>query len=258
MLDAAGKQLSIPLNFLAFDNGAVVASAWPGYAANKAVLDPWLAILAARKLLRAGAAPQAVPAILLTARDPGSTGNSIKVTIANVVPKAGSPEKTKADVTVSVTQTYAGLTLATAASLLGVGAGAGSRQGLAFLAAAPAAMPDAAEADFSGSPAQWDVAKAGGGGSAFILKPRHDEPDATKLHGKISAVDAGAGTFTLTLSWSKTQAGVQLKDLQNTFAFVLKAAAPPSGFALPAVGAVTLSGGSDSPPTPSKGIVLTG
>jgi hypothetical protein len=50
-----------------------------------------------------------------------------------------------------------------------------------------------------------------------------------------------------------------LKDLQATFGFVLKVAAPPSGFAPPAAGVVTLHGGSDPlPSTPSKATVPSG
>ena len=122
-------------------------------------------------------------------------------------------------------------------------------------------MPGEGEFDLTGSPAAWTVTKNGGGGDAFTLQTVHDEADATKIHARVTQLDAGAGTFTLGVSWTKSAPGVGLKDLGTTFSFVITVAAPADGFAPPGAGTVTLQGGSDAASilsAPAKATVISG
>ena len=74
---------------------------------------------------------------------------------------------------------------------------------------------------------------------------------------KISQVDQGAGTFTLTTTWTKSATGVALADLQTQFAYLLTVTAPAAGFANPpATGQVALTGGSDGAGAAAAGAVV--
>jgi len=255
ILDGAGKQLEIPLNLLSFNDSGLDASGWPSYAANKALVDPWINSLVQRQLLRPGQAPAAAPALVIAARDKGSEGNTISIAISNVKPAAAPavPGDTTVDVTVTVTQAYPGLTAASIVSELGTTATNGSQPGLAIVKAGTVKAPDVAvEGDFSGGPpAKWAPLLKDGATVAFTLNARNnDDPDSVNPHGAITAVVPGATpadtTFTLTLSWRKTKTGVKLSNLGTAFVYVLNVSAPPSGFAPPAAGVFNLIGGADA------------
>ncbi len=255
-VDTSGKQIEIPLSLLQFGPAGIDASNWPGYASYKSQVDPLFALLASGNLLRPGDAPTASPALQIAARDPGSSGNQITISFANVVPNKANPDQTKVDATVAVTQSLAGLTMAGIGQKLGTPTG-GTQPGLVVLTAAAVALPAEGEADLAGSPASWAVPKDGGGGDAFTLQTAHDAADATKIHARVTQLDATAGTFTLTVSWTKSAPGVELKDLGATFAFVITVTAPPSGFAPPVAGTVTLQGGADASSSSAAGAKAT-
>ncbi len=259
-----GIQRSIPLSLLQFADASSApnALAWPGYAgynaAAKAQIDSWLAELAKEDRLTPGAAPPPAPAFSIAARDPGSAGDGIKLYFTKVAPNAATPEKTAVDVTVQATQTYPGLTLLTLVPILGrkTPAAAGSRPGLVLPDADPAGMPSAFEGDVGAAPASVAVPRFGGG-TAFTLLAARGGADAKLIHVKISQVDQGAGTFTLTTTWTKSATGVALADLQTQFAYLLTVTAPAAGFANPpATGQVTLTGGSDGAGAAAAGAVV--
>jgi hypothetical protein len=264
ILDGSGKQLEIPLNLLSFGTGGVDASGWPGYVANKPLVDAWLKSLVQRQLLRAGDAPAAAPALLIKARDKGSEGNTITIAFSNVSPPAPAPGDTTVDATVTVTQTWPDLTVASIIEQIGTTATNGSRPGLAILKNATVVLPAVGSGPFvTGASTSWAPGKQDGtAGVAFTLNARNpDDADGVLPRGKISAVNLGAGTFTLELSWQKTALGVKLNKLGDAFAYVITVAAAGSGFAPPAPGLVTLIGGSDataSPATNAQATVLAG
>jgi hypothetical protein len=263
ILDGSGKQLEIPLNLLSFGSSGVDASGWPGYVANKPLVDAWLKSLVQRQLLRPGDAAAAAPALTIKARDKGSEGNTITVAFSNVSPPAAVPGDTTTDVTVTVTQTWPGLTVATIIDHLGTTATNGDQPGLAFLKNATVALPAVGSAAFSGAPTSWAPAKQdGSAGPAFTLNARNpDDADGVAPRGKISAVNVGAGTFTLELSWQKSAAAVKLSNLGTVFAYVITVAAAGPAFAPPAPGLVTLIGGADassSPAAAAQATVLAG
>ena len=264
IFDASGKQLEIPLNLIAFGPSGVDATAWPGYATNKVLVDKWLASLVQRQLLRPGDAPTAAPALLIKARDKGSEGNTIAIAFSNVSPPAAVPGDTTADVTVTVTQTWPGLTITTLSDHLGTTATNGDRPGLATLKPGTVVLPAIGTAPFAGTPtAIWSPAKQDGtAGAAFTLNARNnDDPDSVMPRGRISAVNVGAGTFTLELSWQKTAIAAKLSTLGAVFAYVITVAPAGAAFAPPAPGVITLVGGADAasnPATNAQATVLGG
>src|SRR5262245_36283160 len=80
--DPNGKQISLPLTAVFFDGNAVKAEG-DLYNANKAIADPWLAYLAKNRLLVPDANPPTKTAMVVKARDPGSSGNFIQIEFTN-------------------------------------------------------------------------------------------------------------------------------------------------------------------------------
>src|SRR5437763_786602 len=113
---AAGTLTSIPLSSVYFD-GDVVKTNPPTTAGSD--LDKWLQYLASEGRLAPSktAPPLPVAAMVFTAAAPGSQGNNITVTVAP------NTDPTKVDITVSETDTYTDLTVATIASAFAAQAG---------------------------------------------------------------------------------------------------------------------------------------
>lgn len=249
--DVDGGLHLIPLSALRYDeSGALKPEAWPLYAANKAGVDLLLARLQAEGALRKGEAPAAPPALTLTAVGAGSSRVAIDIAITKVVPDAVSPPASLADVTVTETDTYAGLNLAALVAQLGAAAGAGSAPGMAFVSGpAPSVLPEAGTYAFAppapGAPATAAIAKAGGG-VAFTLQARSGSADGALIVATVGDVDAAAKTFSLTLVWTKSVTGRAISALAADFAFVVTIAAPAGGYRAPAVGEITLVGGADT------------
>jgi len=253
---ASGIQLSIPLSALYFDStGTIQTDKWPEWgspvltAKDKSGITNWLAYLVQQSLLVPGTAPLPPPAILIQAAEAGSSGNNIIVEIDTVTP--GTPVgTTTANVTVTETDTYPGITIETVANVIGRTAGGGSQPGLVFLASPgdPTAVPTA------GTFALAEQPPAGSGifqhdfNNNFVVQARGTGADAGLTTVAISNV-GGDGAFTLTATWKKpaTPTPVALQDLEATFKYELDISAPqPAGFAVPSAGTVSLTGGSDA------------
>jgi hypothetical protein len=251
-VDASGNQYSIPLPWISFPPAPAAPdpSAWPGWtgaaASEQVAITAWIGSLATEGYITAGAVAVPPPAFSIAARDAGSTGNDISITFANVTPNTATPASTTAQVTVSTTQVYQGLTATSIETVLGTEPLTGTQPGLAYVGTALATLPTAAAAapftETAGS-YLFDVPGSGGG----VLLPTNDPTSADSgLINAAIALGPAAGTFTLTLSWTK-QATVALSALATTFGYILSIPTPPGGFAYPpAVGTVTLLGGADA------------
>jgi hypothetical protein len=192
-------------------------------------------------------------AMTITAADPGSAGNNITVTIAN---SQVSVAAASLDFTVTETDIYPSLSLATMAGILGVQQTAGSQPGLAHLSSQPNTTIGAPNTDqtvqFVGGSA---TAKAqasfvnANGQAVFTLEAKKVGVDGNLTSATVSNVDAN-GNFTLGLTWQKTLRGATLGNVQQGIATDLAyeiTAAPPAGrIAFPAEGSVPLRGGSDA------------
>ncbi len=256
-VDVNGTQYAIPLPWIIFGSAGPSSAGWPGWSGTgvptPAGLQPsqinsWLGTIAAQGLITAGAPPPNPPAFTVVARDPGSSGNDIVMTFSAIHPN--TPNNT-ADVTVTATQIYAGLTITSIQAVLGTPTVPGSEPGLAVVGTPLATLPSAtAPTLFSSDPTnppRFAVPSSGGG----ILLPAHDAAtetaDAGLIAASITSVAAGPGTFTLTLTWTKSVAGIPASALGGSFGYVLTVTPPAGGFGpLPAANTrVTLLGGTD-------------
>jgi hypothetical protein len=283
-VDANGTQYALPLPYVAFGSGGPEAAGWPGWnavppglrSAQQAGITTWLGLLATQGLMAPAAEPPNPPAFLLRARDPGSAGNGIVLTVNAVYPDG------TADVTVTVSQSTPGLTPASIATVLGTPAAPGTAPGLAVVGTGLASLPQvtAATRFSAATPPGFPVPGSGGG----ILLPTHDTPaeaaDAGLITASITAVAAGTGpgegngagegngpgegdgaggTFTLTLTWTKPVTGITVAALAARFGYVLAVGQPQSGFgAWPAPNTtVSLLGGTDAAAGPATQATAT-
>jgi len=248
---STGRLFSIPLSSLYFDGstGQIKADHWPEYGSGsgsfKKAVDGWLAYLVKQSLLVSGTAPPPQPAFSIKARDTGSTGNFVTVDFENITVDKNTPGNTTADVIVTETDNYTGLNAATVGNVIGTSAGGGSRPGLVFVASNNPTLPGAAsggklQSAGAGKPFQFDF------GGAFTVQAKHDEAEAVNTQVDVKDIDTNAKTFTLTAVWQKKALGVKLSDLGTKFAYEIVVTPPAGGFAPPASGPVTLTGGSDA------------
>jgi len=157
-----------------------------------------------------------VPAMVITAADQGFDGNNIAVTIAKIVAGA-NPSQTTFDVTVTETDRYFGLTLATIKETL---------------AAQPGLVPVAEVHTQLGPPNPGTATLSLGTSSAkarLLLEDVKGEPvielvakkagtDGNLTSVTIANVDASAGTFDLIATWTKTLSAVTLATIASQFA----------------------------------------
>ncbi len=259
-VDGNGAQYAIPLPWITFGSAGPSSATWPGWTgpagsgANasgpngslETNINNWLGAIAVQGLLTAGAPQPNPPAFTVAARDSGSTGNDIVMTFSAIHPN--TPNNT-ADVTVTVTQIYAALTITSIQTVLGTQTVRGSEPGLAVVGTPLASLPSAtAPMLFSADPTNPPRFAVGVG----ILLPTHDaateKADAGLIAASITSVAAAPGTFTLTLTWTKSVTGIPASALGASFGYVLTVTPPAGGFGPlpPANTSVTLLGGTDS------------
>jgi hypothetical protein len=247
-----GKYFLLPLNAIYFDDkGALKADRWPLYPTYKTIVDPLLDTLRTAGVLVPGPEPPHKPAFTATAKTPGATGVLITIDLAHVVANAGTPPASTADVTVAETDTYTALKPATLVQTIGSAANGGTRPGLVFVSSVAApALPAAGvyplAAAAPGGPATADIPKNGAAGTAFTLQTRDGGADAILVSAQIKDVNVGQDTFTLVVTWKKTQNAIAMSGLAAAFAYGIAVQPPAGGFLAPAEGTTTLSGGSDA------------
>jgi phage tail sheath gpL-like len=256
-LDGNSNQQEIPLSAISFGSNGPDASSWPNYAANSALIQQLLQQLVQQGLLTPGqqAAPGA--ALSITATEAGTAGNVIQVTISNVSTTANTMT-----VAVSATEVYSGLTTATIGAALG--SSAATANGLVYL-----------QSNNNQPPANSSQNTSSGPGFTYAVP---EAADSTKTAFTVAAVDSAdaadaanisvtvvpdpspATTFTLTASWTKTQANIKLATLTtagtNPFGLLVNFTAPAGG-PLPAPGTVTLQGGATASSIPAAAATAT-
>lgn len=266
LVNPQGKQYSIPLGSLTFENGAVSGASWLSTTGplklTPAMLDPVLAALAGSGQLQPGVAPVPREAAILTARDPGLMGNAVTIDVITVAADPDTPGDTTLKAKVDLVQTYAGLTLATVEGVLGKSGGAeGSRPGLALVNTVDTSPGATAPTDqtVTATASTGAIALTNGTSDVLKLVTRHTGAGTNLAKATVVNVTP-AGTFDLTLSWSKTVNAVAVKDLAhgaNGFGYVLDLGEPATGFAAPAVGPTTLAGGEDLTPTKAHATLVS-
>jgi hypothetical protein len=261
-----GAHKTIPLGALTFDanNNISFADDWPpgdtkaDQATKQAAAMAWLNFLVQDAQLAPAAtgATGKTPAFLIEATHAGAAGNAITLTISDVMPQLPLETMTF-DLEIDIVNTYAGLTLATIAGTIGTTAGSGSRPGLVFLgsAAPPTKLPDGVgnPMHVTGTPPHADVKN--GPDVAFTLDAPGDGGGAGTFDVEVSA-PAADHSFDLKVTWKKKVVGKTLGDHAMAFGYVVEITKPLGGYAVPAAGTITLSGGAD-PGQPAKGTVVS-
>src|SRR5262249_50604186 len=142
---ANAQHRTIPLGALTSDGTSVSLVGWPPAGspddtpAIKTAAGAWANYLLAQGTLQTDTATTSAPAgpaFLVAAAHPGTSGNTITLGLSNVT-KRNPPSATTLDIAVTVTDTYAGLSLATIADVIGTAVDGGSKPGLIHLASVP-------------------------------------------------------------------------------------------------------------------------
>ena len=258
----SGQQKAIPLPDLYFDaSGLIKADKWPPYnsstAALKNSIDAWLQHLVRNGDLVKDTQQTPAAAMVITAKDPGAAGNSIKIVVSNVREDVANPPNKIFDVTVTETDTYTGLTPATIKDLLGTAAGGGQKPGLVFISSAAAPVLPAAGANpLSTDPAKATINKADATPGAFDVTAKRGGVDGALT--VVTIKDVVGQTFTLVAVWTKSANGILPAAFSTQFAYEIVVSAPPGGGALlvPAPGTLVLAGGADAQgPTAASTVV---
>jgi hypothetical protein len=244
-----GQQISLPLSSLFFEDGMLKASG-ALYTANKAAVDSWLQYLAGRGLITPAPAAAPKQALLVAAKNPGSTGNDIVIVISALRADPADATKQIFDAKLTQTDTYENLTKDTVKTILGTAAAftSGDRPGLVFVSTSGAtSVPK--EGTYTPATFVVDLPPNTGSGTAFKLTYRVQDAAATAT-AKISDLDLDTGTFTLVATWAKAVAGIRVPALGTSFSDHVVVTLPGGGAAtdadVPAPGTVLLAGGSDS------------
>lgn len=245
---STGQELSVPISAISFDSSDAL-TVDPAYAPAKA----WIKHLYDLGIVKKGAAPAPVAAIVFRAVDPGAAGNNVLVKISY---PAGVTSKF--DVEVTATSAYKGLTAATLVATLGNLATLGKIPGLLRVddTVAPVAprdgtvtVPLLGGTDAAGAtllaPGKTKITI--GGSDAFSLQATKPGDASNKI---TVTVVASGGVFDLTAVWTKSKSGFAKGDvasLNTEFGYVLNASAPPTAtLDLPQPGPYALSGGADA------------
>jgi hypothetical protein len=283
----SGKQISIPLSALFFDPKknnqlSVDSTKWPDPKATPVTLPPFvtslLADLSQQQLILPAPVASPKPALIVTATDPGSAGNGIKLTIAITTPNV-DPTQTVFSIKVEETDLYPGLTLSTIAQVLGTDKKAGTTPGLVHVVdgtLAASGLPAAVASQPFTQPAPPPPPPPPGPNAQSVLMNNAKVPaafvtlEAKKLGADgaltvvtIANVDSTKNTFDLTAYWTKSATGIKLATLQSslaTLAYDIGGSLPPSKiFSVPAAGPVQLAGGTDgTSPTAASAVVFAG
>jgi len=243
-LDSNQNQQEIPLNSIIFGSNGADASAWPSYAANKAVVDALLKQMVQQGLLAQGT-PTPQLSLTVTAAGSLAAGNSIVVTFSNPSVAAGTMT-----VTVSSTEIYAGLTPATVAGMLGASPPGNTLVSFVSQAAGDPMPLNGFTGPFSAPGYQCEVLETSSPPvTAFTLAATDTSyvMDATIAWDPPSSPPSQ--TFTLTITGTKTKTGVILANLAvattNPFALLVTFSVPAGG-PLPAPSVVTLQSSAPS------------
>jgi hypothetical protein len=257
-----GAQRFVPLSALQFNGSDLqLKSAWAtdfDPSETTTLLAVAKTRAAAGELLPPPSPPPA-PAIAFTAARTGHETNGI--TVSATAEHDKPPLTAKVTVTVSETDTYAGLATGDAAAhAIGVDAPTGNDGDPAAGTGLVVVKQGSTSASAKPATASSGVLKKGApvdlkdedSKVVLTLLPRADYQGTGGLSYAVT-VDASGTTFTLSATYDSTkESGTQdpitiqtLGTLAGQVAYLVSASAPPSGAAVPADGSVQLSGGAD-------------
>lgn len=250
--DRTGNQWFIPISSIQFEDGmarVIVTALPPQLAGSKTAIEARLKALAETGVLTRGTETPPEPAMKVEANSAGATGNLVAVEVSNVRPDPANATRTIFDATVTETNTYTGLTVATVENTLGSSAGTG----LVYADTnSAAALPKAGEYMLTPGAnatarALLDVPKTDSNPGAFKVRSRGTGADGALTKVTIADVDSTAGTFAMTVVWSKTVANLDTAGVAAAFSYAVAITAPDGGaLKVPAAGIYNLAGGKDA------------
>jgi hypothetical protein len=271
--DSQGGQKFVPLSALQFTGSTLgLNSTWESSfnAADTQTLLALASALAAAGELTAPPVPPPSPAIAFTATHAGPESNNIVVTAAS---DSGPPLTAKIAVSVVETDTYPQLaSAAAAAAAVGVDAPSGKPgdplqgTGLVVLKTGSVSGAETLPADNQGgvlTPDGVDI-KAPDNSVLFTVLPRADYKGSGGLSLAVN-LDASGATFTIEATYdSSKESGpkpkitiLTLDTLPAPVAYLISAAAPPAGAALPAAGSVSVALTGGGPGLAASGLLYT-
>lgn len=243
---ADGTLIDLPIGSVYFDENGI-GTTRPADSSSAKLLD-WLKYLAKRGDIVPATTPVPAQSLIARAVTAGPPGNRIDIEVRRSVADA-----TKVDITVTQTDTYEALTLASLASI-------DTSACLLKVKTNTAGAPDPAALDpvpVGGTAADpiWVLSDDTAGKTAS-LEPKRKGTGfaAADFRVTVSNVQAAAGgaTFTLTVKWSKTvqnlamTGATRIPDALSAFQYLVTFEAPADGYKLPRPGTLTLTGGRDA------------
>ena len=258
--DSKGNQRFIPLSVLEFSDSEIDASKWSLYKANKTIVEALLRELVDNDFLRPGPSAPPKPAMILKAAFPGAAGNNIQVAFSNLKVDTTTPANTTFDARITAKDTYLGLSYDSASpafikKVLGTETLTGTSPCLIRVRDAETpSQPQKKSYPLSGGNATKKSSKGIDGdptGTAFTVEAWKNGDEGNSITATISDVDDATKTFKLVVELKQTPiTGIKLSQLPIKLAgsgIVLEVKKPVGGdYALPALGTVGLSGGSDA------------
>ena len=256
--DSNGSQRFIPLSVLEFSDGKISAEKWPLYKANEDIVKAILEDLVDNGFLRPGPSPPAKPAMVLKAAVPGAAGNSIRVVFSNLEVDP-DPDKTTFDATITAKDPYVGLNYdqnppeAFIKNVLGTEKLAGTSPTVICVKDETISQPPTAgsyQLENGDNETKSGKAINAASGTAFTVEAWKKGSEGNNITVTISDVDPDTSTFTLVVELKPlTIPNITLNNLKTLLqgsGIVLTVTEPDEGFALPALGTIGLSGGSDA------------
>ena len=256
--DSNGNQKFIPLSALEFLDGNINVKNWPPYDANeniKNIVDALLDELVDNAFLRPGSSPPPKPAMVLEAAVPGAFGNKIQVEFS-----LSDTSEPTLNATIMAQDSYEGLSYdstpptspAFIKNVLGTGTLTGTRPTLIRVkdTETPSQPKEGSYLLTGGDSSTKSFTGIDGDptGTAFTAEAWKEGSEGNNITVTISDLDADEETFTLEVKFERSLTDIKLSDLPDELAddgIVLTVTAPDEGFALPALGTIGLSGGSD-------------
>lgn len=265
-----GVQVEVPLSAIYFENDAVGTTR-----TDLTGFDKWIQFLASRNRLIAAAAPPLAKALVVKAVSPGAAGNNIQVTVTRKT-------DTTVDITVTETDVYEGLTLATLVRQLGSRTDPAERPGLLWVKQFPAnpadpttvtTVPPGIVAGGTATAPIWQIAGGNTTATAVTLEARTNTPataflasDFTVAISNIQAPAVGAppdAKFTLTITWTRKVLDVAIGDIParlDALGYVVSFSLPAGTTTftkLPRPGAFNLTGGRETVTVPAGAATVT-
>jgi hypothetical protein len=241
-VDGNFNQLEIPLNQIFVTPNGLDASSWPHFSLNAEVVSALLGQLAAQGAISASTTPSSPPSLTATAVQAGPMGNSITIDFSSPVAAAGT-------VTIKVTATEVYKNVDPTSISTTLGSTAAAAEGLVYVSdPGTGGMPGNLSGSIGAGP-DFDIVVPeadDNSKTAFKLAATSQDPAAdAQLIGISIVPDAGspATTFTLTVSWTKTETDVTLSSLTTTNPYKYLVTFSGQSGPLPEAGSISLKNG---------------